>query len=136
MSRNSPVNESGKRKTAVARSTVKEGDGNVTINNVPLELYEPQTMRLRLKEPLVIAGEEITDDIDIEVTVEGGGKTGQTAAARTAIARGIWKYTGDDSLRELYMERDRYLIINDVRQKEPKKFGGRGARARRQKSYR
>lgn len=135
MARTSPVNESGKRKTAIARSAVKEGNGNVKINKVPLELYEPESMRLRLQEPLVLAG-EVAEEVDISVNVQGGGKTGQTDAARTAIARGLVAYTNDESLRDLYIEHDRNLIINDVRQKEPKKFGGRGARARRQKSYR
>lgn len=129
------VNESGKRKKAVARSTVKDGDGRVTVNKVPLEIFEPEGMRLRMKEPLDLAG-EITEDMDVEVIVEGGGRSGQADAVRTAIARGLWEYTNDESLRSRFMERDRNLLINDARQKEPKKYGGPGARARRQKSYR
>jgi len=129
------VNESGKRKKAVARSTVKDGDGRVTVNKVPLEIFEPEGMRLRIKEPLDLAG-EITEDMDVEVIVEGGGRSGQADAVRTAIARGLWEYTNDESLRSRFMERDRNLLINDARQKEPKKYGGPGARARRQKSYR
>ncbi len=131
----SPVNESGKRKTAVARSTVKGGNGRVRINKVPLELYEPATSRSRIAEALQLAG-DATDGLDIDVIVKGGGPSGRVDAARTAIARGICEFIGDDSLKERYMEHDRSLLINDVRQKEPKKFGGRGARARRQKSYR
>lgn len=128
-------NESGKRKSAIARSTVKDGDGEVRINHVPLEVYEPERARMRIKEPMDIAG-DVVEEVDIEVTVSGGGKGAQADAARTAVARGLWKYTGDDSLRDKFMERDRHLLINDVRQKEPKKYGGPGARARRQKSYR
>jgi len=129
------INESGKRKSAIARSTVKDGDGKVEVNNVPIEVYDPEGAKMRIREPIDLAG-EVTEEVDIEVTVEGGGRSSQADAARTAIARGLWRYTQDDSLRDLFLEWDRHLLINDVRQKEPKKYGGPGARARRQKSYR
>ncbi|MBS1263519.1 MAG: 30S ribosomal protein S9 [Methanonatronarchaeales archaeon] len=129
------INESGKRKTAVARSTVTKGEGRVRVNKVPLRAYRSEGARLRIREPLDLAG-DVSETVDIDVNVEGGGRSGQADAVRTAIARGLWKFTGDQSLRDLYMEHDRALLINDVRQKEPKKYGGPGARARRQKSYR
>ncbi|RZN61900.1 30S ribosomal protein S9 [Methanonatronarchaeum sp. AMET6-2] len=129
------VQSSGKRKNAIARATLKEGEGKVYLNNKPLEIVEPELRRLRIQEPLLIAGEK-AEDIDIKVKVEGGGISGQADAAKTAIARGLVKYTEDDELKEAFLERDRSFLINDPRQKERKKAGGRGARARRQKSYR
>ncbi|MFT4890681.1 MAG: small subunit ribosomal protein S9 [Halobacteriales archaeon] len=129
------TNTSGKKKTAVARATVREGEGRVRINSQPVELVEPEMARLKMLEPFRIAGEQ-RDDVDVHVTVEGGGVMGQADAVRTAIARGIVEFTGDAQLRDAYMEFDRSLLVNDVRQSEPKKWGGPGARARYQKSYR
>ena len=87
-------------------------------------------------EPVRIAAEELRDDVDVEVSIEGGGVMGQADAARTAIARGLVQHTNDAELRDAYMEFDRSLLVNDVRQSESKKWGGPGARARYQKSYR
>ena len=129
------VNTSGKKKTAVARATVREGEGRVRINSQPVELVEPETARLKMLEPFRIASEQ-RESIDVEVDVEGGGVMGQADAVRTAIARGLVEFTGDAQLRDAYMEFDRSLLVNDVRQSEPKKWGGPGARARYQKSYR
>ncbi|WP_435096725.1 30S ribosomal protein S9 [Halarchaeum sp. P4] len=130
------TNTSGKKKTAVARATVKDGEGRVRINSTPVELVEPEMSRLKMLEPFRIAGEEIRDEVDIDVTVNGGGYAGRADAVRTAIARGIVEHRNDAELRDAFMEFDRQLLVNDVRRKEPKKWGGPGARARYQKSYR
>ncbi len=130
------TNTSGKKKTAVARATVRDGEGRVRINSQPVELVEPEMSRLKMLEPFRIAGEDLRSEMDIDVRVEGGGISGQADAVRTAIARGIVQYTNDAELRDAYMEFDRSLLVNDVRQSEPKKWGGPGARARYQKSYR
>ena len=130
------TNTSGKKKTAVARATVREGEGRVRINSQPVELVEPEMSRLKMLEPFRIAGDDLRDGIDVDVRVEGGGVSGQANAVRTAIARGIVQHTNDAELRDVYMEFDRSLLVNDVRQSEPKKWGGPGARARYQKSYR
>lgn len=130
------VNTSGKKKEAVARATVKEGEGRVRVNSRPIELVEPESARLKMMEPFRIAGDEVRDDVDVEVNVEGGGYAGQADAVRTAIARGLVDWSGDAELREAFMEFDRSLLVNDSRHKEAKKFGGPGARARYQKSYR
>jgi small subunit ribosomal protein S9 len=129
------TNTSGKKKTAIARATVRDGEGRVRINSSPVELVDPETSRLKMTEPFRIA-DEVRDSIDIEVAVEGGGVSGQADAVRTAIARGLVQHTGDAELRDAFMEFDRSLLVNDVRQSEPKKWGGPGARARYQKSYR
>ncbi len=130
------TNTSGKKKTAVARATVREGEGRVRINSRPVELVEPEMSRLKMLEPFRIAGEDLRGGVDIDVSVEGGGISGQADAVRTAIARGIVQHAKDAELRDAFMEFDRSLLVNDVRQSEPKKWGGPGARARYQKSYR
>jgi small subunit ribosomal protein S9 len=130
------TNTSGKKKTAIARATVREGKGRVRVNARPVELVEPEMSRLKMLEPFRIAGEDLRSDVDIDVRVSGGGVSGQADAVRTAIARGLVEFNNDAELRDAFMEFDRSLLVNDVRQTEPKKWGGPGARARYQKSYR
>lgn len=133
------VNQVGKRKTAIARVSIKEGKGLVRINKKPLEIIEPEVVRAKIAEPLFIASQlpdVDIDSIDAEVNVRGGGFMGQAEAARTAIARGLVEWTGDEKLKESYLRYDRSLLVSDMRKKEPKKFGAKGARAKRQKSYR
>ncbi|WP_330631767.1 30S ribosomal protein S9 [Halocatena halophila] len=130
------TNTSGKKKTAIARATVSDGDGRVRINAQPIELVEPEQSRLKMLEPFRIAGSELREDVDISVQVAGGGSSGQADAVRTAIARGLVDHTNDAELRDAFMSFDRSLLVNDVRQSEAKKWGGPGARARYQKSYR
>ncbi len=130
------TNTSGKKKTAVARATVSDGSGRVRINATPVELVEPEQARLKMLEPFRIAADELRDSVNVDVTVSGGGYAGQADAVRTAIARGLVEHTTDAELRDAFMSFDRSLLVNDVRQTEPKKWGGPGARARYQKSYR
>lgn len=127
---------SGKRKTAIARATIKAGRGRVRINNVPIEIVEPQIARLKMWEPLLQAGNELRNQIDINANVSGGGFMGQAEAVRMAIARGIMKWSKSKNLQSVFIEYDRTMLAGDPRRKEPKKFGGPGARAKRQKSYR
>jgi len=129
------INSSGKKKTAVARAAIKEGGGRVRINKKPLEIWEPELARLKMQEPLMLAG-DVVNGVDINVNVRGGGIMGQADAARTAIARGLLAWTNDPSLKQMFIDYDHNLLVSDSRHKETKKFGGPGARARRQKSYR
>lgn len=129
------VNTSGKRKTAVARASVQKGTGLVRINRKPVELYEPEIARWKIIEPLTIADKHM-NNISIDVSVKGGGFMSQASAARTAIAKGLVEFTGDPSLRIAFLDHDRSLLVSDSRRKEPKKPLGRGARKKRQKSYR
>ena len=129
------TNTSGKKKTAIARATVRDGAGRVRINSRPVELIEPEPARLKMLEPFRLA-EGKRNGVDIDVHIEGGGVVGRADAARTAIARGLVEFSNDAELRDAYMEFDRSLLVNDVRQSESKKWGGPGARARYQKSYR
>jgi small subunit ribosomal protein S9 len=125
----------GKRKAAVARATVRKGIGKVRVNERPLELVEPEIVRQKIQEPLLMVGDRVKT-IDIAVQVRGGGIVGQASAARTAVARGLLLWLKDDSLREMFRHYDRSLVVNDPRRKLPKRPGGRGATQRRQKSYR
>jgi len=130
------TNTSGKKKTAVARATVREGEGRVRVDSQPVELVDPELAQLKMLEPFRIADDDLREEVDVEIHVEGGGVMGQADAARTAIARGLVDHTNDAELRDAFMEFDRSLLVNDVRQSESKKWGGPGARARYQKSYR
>jgi len=127
---------SGKRKTAIARAVVKPGRGRIRINGIPLEIWEPEVARMKIMEPLLLAGKDVWGELDIDVNVSGGGFMGQAEAARMAIARALWKWTKSNRLYKTFINYDRTMLAGDPRQKEPKKFGGPGARARFQKSYR
>lgn len=129
------IHTSGKRKTAIARGRFQEGKGRIRINKRPVEIYDPELARLKITEPLVLAG-DIVKNVDIDVNVAGGGVMGQAEAARMVIAKGLIQWTGDMDLKEKFTQYDRTMLVGDPRRSEPKKYGGRGARARRQKSYR
>ena len=136
------VNTSGKRKTAIARATEKEGKGRDRVNSTPIEIMEPVLARRKAMEPLTIAvAMNRLAQVDINVRTNGGGTMGQTDAIRTAIARGLVHYNGgaegiDEELRDEYLRYDRSLLVNDPRRKEAKHQLGRGARRKKQKSYR
>jgi small subunit ribosomal protein S9 len=90
---------------------------------------------MKIMEPLTLAGEK-AGKVDIHVSVEGGGIMGQATAVRTAIAKGLVGFLEDDELETLYGKYDRSMLVSDPRRKLPKKPLGRGARKKRQKSYR
>lgn len=129
------VNTSGKRKTAIARATVQKGKGLIRINRIPLELHEPEIARWKIFEPINLASDEIKK-VNISVNVNGGGYMSQANAVRTAIARGLVEFSGNQELKQSFIDYDRSLLVNDSRRKEAKKPLGRGARKKRQKSYR
>ncbi len=129
------INTSGKRKTAVARATITEGSGKLRINSVPVEAWQPELARMKIMEPLALIPDKASK-VDIDVSVAGGGVMGQAEATRTAIAKAIVDYYEDDELARAFKQYDRSMLISDVRRKLPKKPLGRGARKKRQKSYR
>jgi len=125
---------SGKRKRAVARATLKPGKGKVRVNNKMLDVVYPKIAQLKIQEPLILAG-SIANGVDIDVNVKGGGFISQAEAARLAIARTLVKY--DKKLEKNFLNYDRQLLVADVRRKEPHKPNtSKGARSKRQKSYR
>jgi len=130
------VHASGKRKKAVARATLKEGKGKIKINNIPLDLYEPKLARLKLREPLILAGDAV-NKLDIDVNVKGGGINSQADASRLAIAKALVEHAKGGKLKEKFLAYDRNLLVADVRRKEVSKPNRHGqARAKVQKSYR
>ncbi|KAL0578734.1 40S ribosomal protein S16 [Marasmius crinis-equi] len=133
----------GKKKTATAVAHAKEGRGLIRINGSPINLLRPEILRLKVYEPVLVAGEDHFSTIDIRVRVKGGGHTSQVYAIRQAIAKALVAFHAKNydaasamELKKKLVAYDRTLLISDPRRMEPKKFGGGGARARRQKSYR
>merc|ERR1712026_104822 len=133
----------GRKKTASAVALCKAGKGLIKVNGRPLDKIEPEALRLKLEEPLLVVGKERFAQIDIKIKVSGGGRVAQIYAIRQAIARSLvayfQKYVDEHSkriLKDQLVQYDRTLMVADPRRSEPKKFGGPGARARYQKSYR
>jgi len=128
------IHFSGKRKTAVARATLRPGKGIIRVNKVLAQGIEPKMSRLKISEPITLAGEAI-GTVDIDVTVSGGGQASQADAARLAISRVLAGM--DNKLEEVFLKYDRHMLVADVRRKETHKPNRHGkARAKRQKSYR
>lgn len=129
------IHVSGSRKKAIARATLREGTGRVRINNSALSTYEPEVLRVQIKEPLLLA-KEMAEKVDISVKVHGGGVSSQAEAARLAIAKGLMEYFKSEKLKKTLQNYDRHLLVADVRQREPCKPNVSKARKKRQKSYR
>ncbi|MEK6969490.1 MAG: 30S ribosomal protein S9 [Nanoarchaeota archaeon] len=127
------IQKQGKRKRAVARATLNEGKGKIKINGQYLNSYSNSILRLRVSEPLTLAG-EIANKIDLDVKVAGGGINGQADAVRLAIARALVQY--EPKLKSVFEDYDRLLLVADIRRKETCKPNDSKARAKRQKSYR
>ena len=143
MSEKRLVQTLGKKKTATAVATCIEGTGSIRVNGKALGLIEPESLRLKAYEPILLVGGNKFKDVNIRVRVNGGGQTNQVFAVRQAIAKALLayyqKYHDEQSKRELkevFLQYDKTLIVTDPRRCEPKKFGGKGARSRFQKSYR
>lgn len=127
---------SGKRKTSIAKATIKSGSGKITINRKPLKFFS-ELQQLELKEPLILAQGVLGKlSFDIAVNVKGGGIASRIEASRLAIARAIIEYTKDEKLRQSYLAYDRNILVADTRRKEPYKPGDSKARAKRQSSKR
>lgn len=137
------------RKTARAHAFITKGVGRVRINNVPVEMVQQEVAREIMLGPLEVAG-DLRNKIDLSVKVRGGGFVGQSYASAVAISRAMTGWTKSrkepkdhpltrtvrEDLRKRLTEFDKHLLSGDDRRKEPKKFGGPGARRRKQKSYR
>ncbi|CAD5222863.1 unnamed protein product [Bursaphelenchus okinawaensis] len=138
-----PVQVYGRKKLATAVVYAKEGKGLIKVNGRPLEHLQPEILRIKLQEPLLIVGADKFAGIDMRVRVKGGGAVAQVYAIRQAISKALIAYyqknvdeQSKKLLKELLVTYDRSLLVADPRRREPKKFGGPGARARYQKSYR
>ena len=132
-----------RKKTATAVAFAKQGRGLIKVNGQPIENIEPEALRLKVFEPVLIVGQDKFDNLDIRIRVKGGGITAQIYAIRSAIAKSVIayyaKYVDEQSkneLRKTLIQYDRNMLVSDPRRCEPKKYGGRSARSRFQKSYR
>jgi len=105
------------------------------VNSVLLNVLVPETARAKILEPILLS-RDLAKEYDIDVTVNGGGFMGQAEAARMAIARALTSVSKGSVLRRVFTDYDRTMLSGDSRRKESKKFGGPGARRRKQKSYR
>jgi small subunit ribosomal protein S9 len=124
-------NATGRRKTSVARVIMAPGNGQITINDKPADVYFPrETLRMVIRQPIDLAG--ITGKYDVQVKVAGGGLSGQAGAVRHGIARAIVDMNSDFRLR---LKKEGFLT-RDPREKERKKYGQKGARKRFQFSKR
>ena len=133
----------GRKKNSTAVARVTSGKGNIRINGKSLNIVEPVSMRMKVCEPILLLGQKRFEGLNIRVRVNGGGSCSQILAIRQAIAKGVIAFTQkyDDEavkreMKELLLQYDKSLLVADPRRCEPKKFGGPGARARFQKSYR
>tara|TARA_Y100000310_G_scaffold345856_1_gene471535 strand:- start:15983 stop:16384 length:402 start_codon:yes stop_codon:yes gene_type:complete len=127
---------SGKRKSAIAKATITEGNGKITFNRKPLTFLS-DLQQLEINEPLVIAHDILGDlKFNISLNVKGGGVGSQVEAGRLAIARAIIKFTGNEILKSVFITYDRNMLIADTRRKEVCKPGDSKARSMRQTSFR
>ena len=121
----------GRRKTSTARVFLDSGTGNITVNGRPLDkFFGRETARMVVRQPLVVT--EMLDKVDVQVTVTGGGNTGQAGAIRHGIARALVEH--DDNMRTPL--RRAGFLTRDARMVERKKVGLRKARKRPQYSKR
>ena len=137
------VQSFGRKKNATAVATASPGKGFVHVNGKPIQLLEPASLRMKVWEPIFLLGARHFQGLNIRVRVTGGGSTSQVLAVRQAISKALiayyQKYHDEFTKRELKQQLimyDKTLLVADPRRMEPKKFGGPGARARYQKSYR
>jgi len=133
----------GRKKTATAVAYCKRGAGLIHVNGRPLDNFEPQALKYKLLEPILLLGQERFSGVDIRVRVKGGGHVAQIYAIRQAISKALVAYfqkfvdeASKKEIKDILIQYDRTLLVSDPRRCEPKKFGGPGARARYQKSYR
>jgi len=113
----------GRRKTSTARVFLKPGEGKITVNKRPLDqFFGRQTARMIVRQPLELT--KLDDRFDVEVTVIGGGTTGQAGAIRHGLTRALMNY--DESLRPSL--RKAGYVTRDAREVERKKVGLRKAR--------
>ncbi|KER29378.1 hypothetical protein T265_03952 [Opisthorchis viverrini] len=124
-------------------ANTRRGHSIIRVNGRPIEALEPKPLLPKLLEPILLIGRDRFACLDIRVRVSGGGRVAQIYAIRQALAKSVvafhQKYVDETSkniMKEKLVQYDRSLLVADPRRCEPKKFGGPGARARYQKSYR
>lgn len=124
-------NATGRRKTSIARVALAAGNGQIMVNEKPVDSYFPrETLRMMIRQPLELTG--MIGKLNVTAKVEGGGLTGQAGALRHGISRALTMM--DNDLRPRLKKEG--FITRDPREKERKKYGQKGARKRFQFSKR
>merc|ERR1719424_1599481 len=127
----------GRKKNAVAVAVVKAGKGNIRVNGVPIDQMQPEILRVKIYEPLILLGKGMEGasgkwgQLDFKIRVKGGGYVSQVYAIRQAISRGIiafnQKFVDEATKKDIkdpLIPFDKTLVVSDPRRCEPKKFGG------------
>jgi small subunit ribosomal protein S9 len=130
---------SGKRKEAIARTTIQPGKGIIRVNSKLFEYSMPRLARERIRQVLLLSDGFIDlGKVNIDIVSEGGGVMGQAEAIACSLARTLLAYTGSDQLKEIFVKYDRTFIAGDHRQTEVHKpsQSSSGPRHKKQKSYR
>ncbi|TLP82306.1 30S ribosomal protein S9 [Maribacter sp. ACAM166] len=125
------IHKIGRRKTAVARVYISDGNGDITINNKDFNVYFPTaTLQYKVKQPFTLT--ESLDTYNVKVNVYGGGMTGQAEAIRLALARAMCEIDAENRI----ILKPEGLLTRDPRMVERKKFGQKKARKKFQFSKR
>lgn len=126
----------GKRKRAIARASITEGKGKITINKKNYENLDFLD-KLRIEEPIRIANSILGNlNYNISINVKGGGEKSQIEASRLALAKALNEFVKSEKLTKAFLDYDRNLLVADVRRKEVYKPGDSKARSKRQSSKR
>ncbi|WUR04891.1 ribosomal protein uS9 [Vairimorpha necatrix] len=144
----------GKRKTALATCKCSESEEmSILVDKVPYKILSNKLMLSKIKEIICVVDDVNLKNLSFQITTKikegvvthkkGNGEVALAYAVRMAFAKAIVAYYGTycdewkkQEIKKVLMSFDRYCLVGDIRKKEPKKFGGPGARARYQKSYR
>ncbi|TBU16576.1 ribosomal protein S16 [Ordospora colligata] len=134
----------GMKKKAVATcECTQTGQFSIRINMVPFEILPNSLMAAKLKEIICIVDQSNIKDLSFDITCKEGGNVSRVYAVRMAFAKAVLAFYGTyleewkkQEIQKRLMDFDRFSLVSDSRRREPKKFGGPGARARYQKSYR
>lgn len=133
----------GKKKNSIAVTTCKPGKGLIKINGISVNSVTPTIVRDKLLEPIFLLNPKYRIPIDLSSFVKGGGLVSRIYAVRQSFAKSLVLYFSKyisvrqkNIIKRLFLNFDKKLLISSPRYQESKKFGGKGARARFQKSYR
>lgn len=138
------VTTQGKKKRAVATCVCTQtGEFSIRVNKVPFKLLTNTLMVAKLKEIICIVEQANIKELSFDLTCRVGGDVSRVYAVRMAFAKAILAFYGTyldewkkQEIQKRLLDFDRFSLVSDPRKREPKKFGGPGARARYQKSYR
>ena len=138
MKMNKSIVVAGKRKTSIAKATIKKGSGKIIINRRDI-LILPKYHQIIFKELIELTNSvlpNLISAVDISINVKGGGKESQIQASKLAMARALVLYSKNKQLRDVLIKYDKSMITADTRRKEQCKPNISKARKKRQKSYR